>query len=274
MGVLNVTPDSFFDGGRYTSVPTAEARLRALVAEGADLIDIGGESSRPGAGRVETAEQIRRIAPAVRLAKELHAWVSVDTTEPEVAEFALAHGAAGINDVSCLADPDLARVTARAGALLILMHTRGPLGSMAGFSEYPAAAYRDLVGEVSDEWMAARDRAVQAGMASEQVLCDPGLGFAKNAEQSLELLRRLPELTRTGARLVVGPSRKSFISAIDPSPPEARIGGTIAACLAAAQRGATVLRIHDVATVRQALLVAQAVTQPPALGERREALDA
>jgi len=264
MGVLNVTPDSFFDGGRYTTVPTAEARVRSLLAAGADLIDIGAESSRPGASPVDAAEQIRRLEPALRLARSLGVWISVDTTSPCVAERALALGAHVVNDVSCLADPDLAAVTARAGAALVVMHTRGPLGSMAGYSEYPADGYRDVVAEVIEEWRDARDRATRAGMPVDRVLFDPGLGFAKNAAQSFELLRRLPELVATGARVVLGPGRKSFIAAVDGSAPEDRLGGTIAASLLAADRGVSVLRVHDVAVVRQALEVARAAALPGA----------
>lgn len=262
MGVLNVTPDSFFDGGRYTTVAAAEARVRAMLAAGADIIDIGAESSRPGATPVDAVEQIRRLEPALRLALSLGAWVSVDTPCPRVAEHALAVGAHLVNDVSCLADPDLAAVTARRGAALILMHSRGTLGSMAGFSEYPATGYRDVAAEVIDEWSGVRDRAISAGLPADRVLFDPGLGFAKNAAQSFELLRRLPELVAVGARVVLGPGRKSFISALDGSAPDDRLGGTIAACLLAAERGVSVLRVHDVAEVRQALDVARAGTLP------------
>lgn len=262
MGVLNVTPDSFFDGGRYTTVAAAEARVRELLTAGADIIDIGAESSRPGASPVDADEQIRRLEPVLRLSLSLGAWVSVDTTCPRVAERALDLGAHVINDVSCLADPDLAAVTARREAALILMHSRGALGSMAGFSEYPGAGYRDVAAEVIAEWRSARERATRAGLPEDRVLLDPGLGFAKNAAQSFELLRRLPELVATGARVVLGPGRKSFISAVDGSAPDDRLGGTIAACLLGADRGVSVLRVHDVAAVRQALDVVRAATLP------------
>lgn len=268
MGVLNTTPDSFSDGGRFLAGADAELRVRELCAEGADLIDIGGESSRPGAVPVEPAEQIDRITPGLTAALSAGAWVSIDTTQPRVAEYALARGAHAINDVSCLADPDLATVTARAGAILVLMHSRGTLGSMAGFSNYPADAYDDVVAEVLAEWSAARDRAVVAGMPRERILLDPGLGFAKSAAQSLTLLGRLQELSRAQTPVVVGPSRKSFITAVDPAPPDRRLGGTIAACLIAADRGASLLRVHDVAAVRQALLVARAVDAPSRGGSR------
>jgi dihydropteroate synthase len=175
----------------------------------------------------------------------------------------LSLGAELVNDVSCLADVDLARVTARSGATLVLMHTRGGLGSMAGFSEYPDDGYEDVVSDVRREWCAARDRAVAAGLPAERVWFDPGIGFGKNARQSFELLRRLEELRDLGVPMVVGPSRKSFIRAVDDVGPEERLGGTIAACLWAAARGAAVLRVHDVRAVRQALSVADVLGPPP-----------
>ncbi len=261
MGVLNATPDSFYDGGRYQVASQAELRVRELVVEGAEIIDVGGESSRPGASAVDPADQLARVEAPIRAALAAGALVSIDTTSPAVAERALRLGARVVNDVSCLADVDLARVAARGDAALVLMHTRGSLGSMAGFSDYPRDAYQDVAAEVMAEWAQARDRAVAAGVPRERVLFDPGIGFAKNAAQSLELLSRLAELCRMGVPVVVGPSRKSFISTVDPSPPEDRLGGTIAACLLAVQRGASVLRVHDVRTVSQSLLVARAIAQ-------------
>ena len=259
MGVLNTTPDSFYDGGRYDQVAAGIARVDALLEEGADIIDIGGESTRPGAEPVAAAEQLRRITPALEHAVARGACVSVDTTLPEVAAKALALGAEIVNDVSCLADPELARVAAHAGAPLIVMHSRGPMSNMAGFSQYPKDGYGDVVVDVLREWRAARDRALAVGMTEAHVWLDPGLGFAKNAEQSLTLLTRLSELSH-GTPLVVGPSRKSFIAALDGAPPEERLGGTIAACLAAVARGASVLRVHDVSAVRQALGMSRALT--------------
>jgi dihydropteroate synthase len=235
-----------------------------LRTEGADIADIGGESSRPGAEPVGEDEQIARVEPAVAHAVATgQLLVSVDTTRPRVAERMLAIGAVLVNDVSCLADADLARVTARAGATLVLMHTRGLLGSMSGFSEYPDDAYDDVVADVRREWCAARDRAVAAGLPAERIWFDPGIGFGKNARQSFELLRRLGELRDLGVPLVVGASRKSFIVAVDDVGPEERLGGTIAACLWCAAQGAAVLRVHDVRAVRQALSVAAALGPPP-----------
>jgi dihydropteroate synthase len=259
MGVLNVTPDSFFDGGRYLRETSATSRLDQLSADGAEIIDIGGESSRPGSEKVPAEEQIRRIEPAVRHAvKAGRVLVSVDTTLPEVADRMLGLGAHLVNDVSCLSDPELARVAARHDAVLILMHSRGPMSKMAGFSKYPEDGYGDVVEDVRAEWREARKLALECGMPESKVWLDPGIGFAKNARQSFEILRRLAEFSDEGVPVVFGASRKSFIAAVDDAPAERRLGGTIAACLLAAERGARVLRIHDVAEVRQALAVARA----------------
>jgi dihydropteroate synthase len=264
MGVVNATPDSFYRAGRSESQTAALARVDQLRDEGAEIADIGGESSRPGAGAVPPDEQIARIEPAVaRAVATGKLQVSVDTTSPQVAERMLAIGAVLVNDVSCLADSDLARVTARAGATLILMHTRGVLGSMPGFSDYPDDAYQDVVTDVKREWSAARDRAMAAGLPRERIWFDPGIGFGKNARQSFELLRRLTELRDLGVPVVVGPSRKSFIRAVDDAGPEERLGGTIAACLWCAAQGADVLRVHDVQAVRQALAVTEMLGQTP-----------
>ena len=265
MGVVNATPDSFYAAGRSEDHDAARRRIDQLCAEGAQIADIGGESSRPGAAAVPEGEQLARIEPAVRYALSSgKLQVSVDTTSPRVAERALEIGAVFVNDVSCLADIDLARVTANGGATLILMHTRGALGSMAGFSDYPDDAYEDVVRDVRREWCAARDRAVAMGLPAERVWFDPGIGFGKNARQSFELLRRLGELGDLGVPLVVGVSRKSFIRAVDDVGPEERLGGTVAACLWCAAQGAGVLRVHDVRAVRQALSVTEQLSPGPA----------
>lgn len=263
MGVLNVTPDSFYDGGRYASEASARAQVDRLLAEGASIIDIGAESSRPGAEAVPAAVQLDRMSAALRHAVAQGAVTSVDTTSPEVAEHALRLGARMINDVSCLADAELAQVAARASATLVLMHARGPMSRQAGFSLYPDSGYGDVVADVRAEWRAARDRALAAGLAPEDVWFDPGLGFAKNARQSFELLARLSELTEEGAPVVVGASRKSFIASLDGTPAGERLGGTIAAGLLAVERGAAVLRVHDVLPARQALDVARQARPRP-----------
>jgi dihydropteroate synthase len=258
MGVLNVTPDSFFDGGRYDDAQSAPRRIDQLLADGADLIDIGAESTRPGAPAIAADEQIARLEPALRHALQQKVLVSVDTGSAAVARYALERGAQLINDVSCLADDDLARACAEKKAALILMHSRGPAASMAGFSVYPDAGYQDIVEDVRREWRAARARALAAGMLPADVYFDPGLGFAKNARQSYALLARLAEFQSEGL-MVVGASRKSFIASVDGAPPEARLGGSVAASLLAATRGAAIVRVHDVRETRQALRVAAVV---------------
>ena len=261
MGVLNVTPDSFYDGGRYLELDPAVQHVERLLRDGADLIDIGGESSRPRAELVPPATQVARVEGALRAAVSRGALVSVDTTSPEVADRALSLGASLVNDVSCLADADLASVAAKHRAVLIVMHARGPMQRMAGFSRYPDAAYGDVVADVLDEWRSARERALTAGLPRENVWLDPGLGFAKNARQSFALLSGLEKLCGEGVPVVVGASRKSFISLVDDAPPEGRLGGSLAAALSAVDKGASVLRIHDVSETRQALAVARAVAR-------------
>jgi dihydropteroate synthase len=261
MGVLNVTPDSFSDGGRFLAPAQARLRVDELLAQGADIVDIGGESTRPGAAPVPADEQIARIVHALEYAaKQRGALVSVDTSSPEVASFALDRGAAVVNDVSCLADGDLARKAADKGGSLVIMHARGRMSDMRGFSEAPDEAYQDVVADVRRELGAARDRAVAAGLDASDVVLDPGIGFMKNAMQSLEIIRRLGDLASLGAPIMVGPSRKSFIAKIagDAAPAD-RLGGTIAACLACADAGAAVLRVHDVLLVGQALTVHRAL---------------
>jgi dihydropteroate synthase len=262
MGVLNTTPDSFSDGGLYLEPVAAKRRVDELLEAGADIIDVGGESTRPAAPPVPAAEQIERIRHAlVYAAKERRALVSVDTTNVAVAAFAVAHGAAVVNDVSCLADAELAAVARDAGAALVIMHARGSMTAMRGFSDAPGDAYGDVVDDVRREWSEARDRAVARGLDAADIVFDPGLGYMKNAAHSIELIRRLDELAALGAPIAVGPSRKSFIAkAVSPEAgPGARLGGTIAACLACAERGAAILRVHDVFEVKQALDLSRAI---------------
>jgi dihydropteroate synthase len=261
MGVVNTTPDSFFDGGRYVHDEPARARVDELIGSDTTILDIGAESSRPGALPVPAAEQIARMGAALEYAVHRGALVSVDTTDPAVAEHALGKGARIVNDVSCLANEELAAVVARHGAVLILMHSRGPMLKMSGFSQWPDDAYGDVVADVAREWEAARERAEKKGLSRSNIWMDPGLGFSKNARHSLELLARLGELRELAPFLVVGPGRKSFIASVDPSLPAERLGGTVAACLAATERGAAVLRVHDVREVAQALLLRRAIEQ-------------
>lgn len=270
MGVLNVTPDSFSDGGLFHDARAAERRITELRAEGAEIIDIGAESNRPGAAAVSAADQIARIGSAVSIAVAAGAIVSIDTTLPEVADRALADGATIVNSVSLDAAEDLGRLAAARGAALVLMHSRGPMSSMAGFSVYADDGYRDVVSDVGEELSAAAERALAAGLPRGELILDPGLGFAKNARQSLELCARLGELRALGFPLLVGPSRKSFIAhvasggSVRVAPPSERLGGTIAAVLACVARGAEIVRVHDVAAVRQALAIAALIGAGPA----------
>ena len=259
MGIVNVTPDSFYDGGCYETPGAARERVGRLLAEGADILDIGGESSKPGAPRVSAEQQIDRISGALACAVEQGALISIDTASPAVASFGLAHGAQLINDVTCLSDPELAAVVARHEAVLIVSHARAHQSQMRDFSEWPDADYTDVAAEVRSELALARERAVARGVRRDRVWFDPGLGFSKNARHSIELLARLAELGADGTPLVVGTGRKSFISKLDGSGPADRLGGTVAASVWASRRGARVVRVHDVAVVRQALLVEAAL---------------
>lgn len=253
MGICNVTPDSFSDGGRYFSEDDARARVDALVEEGADLIDIGGESTRPGAARVPASEQLRRVLPAVRHATKRGARVTVDTTLPEVAAACLELGAVAVNDVSCLADPDLAKVAKDAGAGLVLMHARGTPETMAQETRYEG----DLVEAVLGEWRGAAERAIAIGVPREAIVMDPGVGFAKTAEQSAELVRRAADVVGLAApfRVLYGASRKSFMKRFDERAETAadRLGASIATALFLVSTGVAALRVHDVRATAQAI---------------------
>jgi dihydropteroate synthase len=267
MGVVNVTPNSFFDGGRYLDPEAAKARVDRLLEDGADLLDIGAESTKPGAPVVSADEQLERLDPVLERALATGVPVSVDTTSAAVAEAVLSRGVTMINDVSCLAEPALARAVAGHSAWLALTHVRGPMSAMSGFSQWPDRDYPDIVSEVAREWDAARQTAVSLGVERERVMFDPGLGFAKNARHSFALLRHLRSFKALGAPVLIGPSRKSFIGAIDGSPAEQRLGGTIAASLCATLVGADVLRVHDVFEMRQALGVLRAIRDERTLPE-------
>jgi dihydropteroate synthase len=271
MGVCNVTPDSFSDGGLHFAPEAARARVDQLIAEGADIIDVGGESTRPRAEPVAPQVQIGRVLDVVRYAAGLGACVSIDTMSPEVAATCLDVGASVVNDVSCLLDGALARVVAASGAALILMHARGTQKDMPGFSSYPDDAYGDVVRDVCAEWESAAERARAAGVAPDAVVMDPGLGFAKNARHSLELLARLDEIVRVvGVPVAVGASRKSFlaVAADDPvqvrakpeSGPAERLGVSVAAALHAARAGVAIVRVHDVRATRQAIDLERAIS--------------
>jgi dihydropteroate synthase len=225
------------------------------LAEGGDIVDIGGESTRPGAPAVPAKEQIARVIDVVRYAASRDACVSIDTTSAEVAAACLDAGACAVNDVSCLRDPELAKVCAAHGAPLILMHARGTQSEMKGFSAYADSAYADVVDDVIREWREAADRAEKCGVSRDMLVMDPGLGFAKNARHSMELLRRTRDIVReAGVPVLVGASRKSFLKiAGAAAEPRDRVGASLAAALFAVRAGAAIVRVHDVALTREAL---------------------
>jgi dihydropteroate synthase len=267
MGVCNRTPDSFSDGGLFLDDAAAEAHVQALLAEGADIVDIGAESTRPGSSPVADDEQIARIGPLVRASVARGALVSIDTTSPAVAEHALREGARIVNTVSLEPAAELGALAARFGASLVLMHSRGAMSDMRGYSVYDDDAYADVVADVAREWRAAADRAMEAGLPREELVLDPGLGFAKNARHSLALCARMGELVALGFPVLVGASRKSFVARAASrdedaplAPPAERLGGSIAATIACVVRGASIVRVHDVAPVVQALRVTAAIT--------------
>ncbi|MEU8587217.1 dihydropteroate synthase [Streptomyces sp. NPDC048664] len=261
MGVVNVTPDSFSDGGRWFDTTAAVKHGLDLVAEGADLVDVGGESTRPGATRVDEAEELRRVVPVVRgLAAEGVA-VSVDTVRARVAEQALAAGAALVNDVSGgLADPDMIPTVAASGAPFVVMHWRGFLegGNVRG-------VYEDVVAEVADELHARVEAVLEGGVAADRIVVDPGLGFSKEAEHDLALLAQLDRLRTLGHPLLVAASRKRFLGRVlagaDGAPPPARErdAATAAVSALAAQAGAWAVRVHEVRATADAVRVARAI---------------
>ncbi len=254
MGVVNVTPDSFSDGGLFLDAEAATAHGRELADQGAEILDIGGESTRPGAEGVGAEEELARIEPVVAGLAEA-ATVSIDTSKAVVAEAALDAGAAIVNDVTALRhDPEIAPLCAERGASLVLMHMQGDPRTM---QENPV--YGDVVDDVKAFLAERLEAAVGAGVAEEAIWLDPGIGFGKTLDHNLELLRRLGELRELGRPLVVGTSRKSFIGKIDGSAVDDRLGGTIASSTLAAAEGADVLRVHDVAQSAQALKVATAI---------------
>jgi dihydropteroate synthase len=264
-GVLNVTPDSFWDGGRFAALDNAIAHGARMIEEGADMLDIGGESTRPGAAPISSAEEQNRIVPVVReLARRFPAVpISVDTVKAAVARAALGEGAAIINDVSGLRlDPGLGRAAAEAGAGLILMHSRGTVDRMAS---YDLAEYGpDPVADITAELSSALERAVQAGAAEESIVLDPGLGFSKRTEHSVAVLAHLDRILLLGYPVLVGPSRKRFVGELAGGlPPGERLEGTVAACVAALFKGARLFRVHDVAATRRALDVAEAIRTAP-----------
>jgi dihydropteroate synthase len=261
MGIVNVTPDSFSDGGLFLDAEDAVAHGRALAAEGADILDVGGESTRPGAEAVSAQEELMRVEPVVA-ALAGHDGpgvpVSIDTSKRAVAEAALDAGAAIVNDVTALrADPDLATLCAERGCEVVLMHMLGDPRTMQDDPRYD-----DVVDDVKAFLAARIEFATSQGVAEERIWVDPGIGFGKTGDHNLELLRRLAELRELGRPIVVGTSRKSFIGKLTGAPVEKRLGGSVASNVLAYANGADVLRVHDVRPLREALTTAAAILDP------------
>ena len=264
MGIVNVTPDSFSDGGRFLGPDRAIAHGLRLFEDGADLVDVGGESSRPGAEEVPAAEEIRRVVPVIAGLVAAGVPVSVDTSKPEVASAALAEGAVVVNDITAFGHPDMAPLVAAARCGAVLMHMQGNPQTM---QDRPA--YEDVVGEVRDYLLERAALIEQAGVERSFVCVDPGIGFGKTQRHNLQLLARLDELVSTGYPVLVGTSRKSFIGKIlDQSDPAERDLATAATVAIAATRGAAVVRVHNVEMTRQAVLVADAIVRSIDVEER------
>ena len=268
MGIVNVTPDSFSDGGAYLDPDAAIAHGHELIGEGADILDIGGESTRPGAAEVSAAEETERVVPVIEGLADAGVPISVDTSKAVVAERAIEAGASIVNDVTALGDPAMAPLCAEAGCRLVLMHMKGTPRTM---QQEPR--YDDLLGEISAFLRERMDRAVEAGVAEEAIWLDPGIGFGKTVEHNLELIDRLGDLRDLGRPLVLGASRKSFIGKLSGREVDDRLGGSLAAAVVGCLRGADVLRVHDVRATREAVLVTEAITgernwrREPAAGE-------
>lgn len=258
MGILNVTPDSFFDGGRYASAKRAVRRGIEMFEEGAKIIDVGGESTRPGSVGVPAEEQIRRVVPVIKeLAAATEAILSVDTTSAAVARAAAEAGAAIVNDTGALRDdPEMASAVRDTGCAVVLMHRKGIPATMQA-----APFYESLFDEILEFWHERIGAAVEAGIPSERILVDPGIGFGKRHDDNLALHRHIAELHNTGRPIVFGPSRKSFLGAVTGRPPAERAFATAASVALAVAGGAHVLRVHDVKEMWDAARVAWAVRE-------------
>lgn len=266
MGVLNVTPDSFSDGGEFDTLAAALAQAQRLIEAGADILDIGGQSTRPGAVEISLEEELNRVLPVIETLRSQNVSIpiSVDTTRAIVVQQAVAAGADMINDISGgTFDPDMFPVIAQLGVPIVLMHIRGTPQTMQQLTDY-----QDLIGEIYQFLESQIAAAERAGIKQEHLIIDPGIGFAKTAEQNLELLRQLPTFRSLGVPILVGVSRKSFIGRILNQPdPKNRVWGTAAACCAAVAGSADILRVHDILEMHDVCRVADAIwrNQPASL---------
>jgi len=256
MGILNVTPDSFSDGGRYADPARALDHARAMLADGADVVDVGGESTRPGAAAVDEAAEIARVVPVIEALAREGAIVSVDTMKPGVMRAAIAAGAAIVNDVRALEEEGALEAVASGGAAVCLMHMRGTPATMQSAPEY-----RDVVAEVRG-FLVARARACEAaGIARDRIVVDPGFGFGKTREHNLDLLAGLPAIAAAGYPVLAGLSRKATLGAITGRPEGERVAPSVAAALLAVERGAAIVRVHDVRETVDALAVWRALDE-------------
>lgn len=254
MGIVNVTPNSFSDGGRFLDPARAIEHGRALAAEGADILDVGGESTRPGAEAVPAEEERERVLGVVEGLAGGGVPISIDTSKANVAAAAIDSGATIVNDVTACSDPEMAPLCAERGVELILMHMLGTPRTMQA-----DPTYDDVVADVGAFLVERAERASAAGVAADRIMVDPGIGFGKTVTHNLELLARLGELAELGYPIVVGASRKSFIGKLSGREVSDRLGGSVAAAVAGAANGAEVVRVHDVAATRDALMVATAI---------------
>lgn len=263
MGVLNVTPDSFSDGGQFNTLDSALTQAHKMVADGADFLDIGGQSTRPNAEDVTLDEELDRVIPVIEALRQHEEFsqvpISVDTTRSQVANAAIAAGADLINDISgATFDAAMLSIVAKLGVPIVLMHIRGTPKTMQTLTDY-----EDLIGEMLQFLEARLQAAIAAGIDRSQIIIDPGIGFAKKAAQNLEILRQLPAFRALGCPILVGVSRKSFIGQILNEPdPQSRVWGTAAACVSAIVGGTDILRVHDVLEMHDACRVADAIWRP------------
>lgn len=256
MGIVNVTPDSFSDGGLNLDPAAARATALRLIEEGADILDIGGESTRPGAAEVSVEEELRRVLPLVIALRDTGVPISVDTSKPEVMRVVLAEGASIVNDVCALQAPGAIDAVARADCGIVLMHMQGTPRTMQA-----APHYGDVVREVADFLRARRDALLAAGVAGERIVLDPGFGFGKTLAHNLALLARLDALARFGQPVLAGLSRKSMLGQLTGRPVGERVHASVAAALLAVARGARIVRVHDVAATRDALRIWSALQE-------------
>jgi dihydropteroate synthase len=256
IGILNVTPDSFYDGGKFIDAHSAIEKGLLLAREGADIIDIGGESTRPGSKGVGIDEEIERVIPVIKaLSKQLDIPLSIDTRKAKVAQAALEAGASIVNDVSALRfDPEMVNVVVSYNARLVLMHSLGDPATMQVDPHYD-----DVIGEINSFFAERLEFSTSRGIDVSKIMLDPGIGFGKKLEHNLTIIRRLSDFKRHGVCILVGPSNKSFIGLVLDAPVDKRLEGTIAACVLAVANGADMLRVHDVAPVGRAVKLAETI---------------